>query len=1290
MLTIRRGGLSSVIVLAVIIIVMIAAIFMALNVLHTQLTTSQQQQQVVAKKEMIMNLEKTLNGCANVVTICSVLGITDFAGRYALVIKADPFLWKNQVSLVQIVTDKGTLTLTHEDIRRNGFDILYLGTNSIDISYVMGASGTSACTNAQEDKVVAVYFVNEPMKVKTVSFFIKNVGWVEGSPCYQVGGGGTVVQVQQTTTVYSIGPITIIQGGVIGVTQYLCPPPKQVVGDDYAYVIAYMLQPKFNGTRNNVPTAFLINLRSAIEKAAPPSSPLKLAEDYVYIRNITVSIWTSTPYGIGATSLAQQKLLPFSFTQLNATAPYPVDRSTGVLVFPFKTQQAALSGSLAQSVAVVCLYLGIAKNPYTGSVPPNGSGVLGDVNNDGVTDWKKLSYGCYSVGYDLCYGNDTYHNVTLVLNGVLYKDLQVPIDSTMRTITMKITNPNNIALTDYVVRVKLPDVLKGVPIEILDSTNSQPISFCYEYPNGECGVNAARGDGFIWVKIPYIAPGETKTFIILNGTNGATYPWNVFPYYIDFNNMTLTVLGAKYLPLYPGNAGIAEASVVEDEKAITQMITPSSSSNFTVIAIIRFDGDNNPASEDTVNYGLLTWYGPPWRRTYIYRIFPIVGSMSYSSDEGYYGWALALYGPLPVLYIFKGDTDEVASDAFPAPTTIAAGVRYIIIASYNAETEEGYVNVIPLDNEIGTLPPKPGESWPDDIPWYNVVYNMYSNYDIQDTDILFLSDAGTLTNNWPTYFSGMIYNFTLFNVYMDPTTATNCAKSILTGTLACPAKPIAYLAGSDNQTIYININGTVYPAEHYELASTDGELYQERTGNLSLGVEVDLRLVGKQYPYGADFKLYATPIAYEPDEDNINATLATKAIYLSDGKLFFNDRLIKAYMPNSAWNLMAVKELPYAYAYEVRVGLNGGSYGDFNPNTGGWNILYPFIPVVIADSKAWMKWMMYEDPDDEAMITYVRNSTRENAWRSYFVSISEDTSWTTPSDPTKEYYTIASFSPDVTTATYVIYQQGPPLIGTLYYSGFIDLTLYSIVNNYPQLLPDRVSYIGMGYLIRSDVPDDVNTTRWFDFIFARPTAPKDLGAFVSFEIPEVNSPLIPWPVTFVGMRYVNITAFNWTDVTSLAKAVSLTDSFFLFGNTTTLNVTVYGALANVSKPYYNITSFTNRTVAPLWTNVDEQVLRTFAPMNVSILGNWTIYLWNGTNVALGAIDQYGDFIFYYNTTSAPFGSGLSDGKNMLIVYDTSIKRGLFTNVTSLDGWEVIGINKWNWYVLVNGPICVKC
>ncbi len=1280
----EKGGLSSVLVLATILIIVIAAIFIALNVLHTQLTISEQQQKTVAQREMVMNLEKVLNGCANVVTICSIFGLTDFAGKYALIIKADPYLWKNQVSLVQITTDQGTITLTHDDIRKNGFDILYLDTSSIDVSYTIGST---TCTNSQEDKVVAVYFLNQPINIKNVDFFIKNVGWVGGSLCYQ-GGAGTVVQVQQTTTVYSIGPITIIQGGVTGIAQYLCPPPKQVVGDDYAYVIAYMLQPSFNGTRNNVPTAFLINLRSAVDKAAPPSSPLKLAEDYVYIRNITVSIWTATPYGIGTTSLAQQKLLPFTYTQLNASAPYPVDRSTGVLVFPFKSQQAVLSGSLAQSVAVVCLYLGIAKNPYTGSVPPNASGVLGDVNNDGKPDWKKLSYGCYSVGYDLCYGNDTYHNVTLSMGGVTYKGLQVPVDSTLRSITMKITNPNNIALTNYVVRVKLPSVLKGVPIEILDSTSSQPIDFCYEYSNGECGLNATAGDGFIWVKIPYIAPQETKTFIILKGTNGAAHPWEVFPYYIDFNNMTLTVLGAKYLPLYPGNSGLPEASVVSDTSGVTQMITPSGSSNFTVIAVVRFDGDNNPATEDAISYGYLYSFGPPWNRVYVYRIFPIVGSMSYDSVNGYYGWALALYGPLPVLYIFDGASNEIATSSFAAPTAIAAGVRYIIIASYNADTGEGYVNVIPLDKEIGVLPPKPSGNWPDNLPWYNVVYNIYFNYNIQDQDFLFLSDAGTLTNNYPTYFSGMIYNFTLFNVYMDPTTAAKCAESILTGTLACPSKPIAYLAGSDAQTLYININGTTYPAEHYELASTAGTLYQETPGNLSLGVEVDLRLTSKQYPYGADFKLYVTPLLYTPDEDNVNATLAAKAIYLSKAKLFFNDTLIRKYMPNSAWNLMAVKELPYAYAYEIRVGLNGGSYGDYT--VGGWNVLYPFVPVVIADEKAWMKWMLYEDPVDEAMITYVRNSPRENAWRSYFVTISEDTAWITPTDPKREYYVIASFSPDVTTATYVIYQQGPPLIGSLFYTGFIDLTPYSIVNNYPQLLPDRVAYIGMGYLVRSGIPSTINTTRWFDFIFARPLAPKDLGAFVTFDIPEVDSPLIPWPVTFVGRRYINITAFNWTDVTNLARALELTDTFYLFGNTTSLNVTVYGTLANVSRPYYNITSFDNKTVAPLWVNSSEQVFRAFAPMNVSITGNWTVYLWNGTSVALGALDEYGDFIFYFNTTKVPFGSGLSDGKNKLIVYDTSINRGLFTNVTTLGGWEVIGVNKWNWYVLVNGPICVKC
>jgi hypothetical protein len=124
---------------------------------------------------------------------------------------------------------------------------------------------------------------------------------------------------------------------------------------------------------------------------------------------------------------------------------------------------------------------------------------------------------------------------------------------------IKVYNPNIVTLTDYQVRIKLPSSLKGVPITI--KSGSYPsVPFCYETITGECTTDYSKGDGYIWVKVPYMPSMQNVTLILIAGQNGAVPGDQVFVFYNDFNKQTMLdtnkwVNGPQipqFYPLYKG------------------------------------------------------------------------------------------------------------------------------------------------------------------------------------------------------------------------------------------------------------------------------------------------------------------------------------------------------------------------------------------------------------------------------------------------------------------------------------------------------------------------------------------------------------------------------------------------------------------------------------------------------------------------------------------------------------------------------------------------------------------
>lgn len=96
-----------------------------------------------------------------------------------------------------------------------------------------------------------------------------------------------------------------------------------------------------------------------------------------------------------------------------------------------------------------------------------------------------------------------------------------------------VSNPNSYDLKDYQVRVRLPVDLKNKPIAI--TYNDSPVPFCYETTNYECTTDPTKGNGYVWIKVPFI-PTNGETFLkVIVGTNGAVSGDKVFDFYDDFS-----------------------------------------------------------------------------------------------------------------------------------------------------------------------------------------------------------------------------------------------------------------------------------------------------------------------------------------------------------------------------------------------------------------------------------------------------------------------------------------------------------------------------------------------------------------------------------------------------------------------------------------------------------------------------------------------------------------------------------------------------------------------------------
>jgi hypothetical protein len=101
--------------------------------------------------------------------------------------------------------------------------------------------------------------------------------------------------------------------------------------------------------------------------------------------------------------------------------------------------------------------------------------------------------------------------------------------------SITIYNPNNFDLTNYQVRIMLPQILRDKAIKVI-GPGGQSLPFCYETATGECTTDYAKGDGYIWVKVPYLPAGQNVTLSIVAGSNGAVPGDQVFLFYEDFDS----------------------------------------------------------------------------------------------------------------------------------------------------------------------------------------------------------------------------------------------------------------------------------------------------------------------------------------------------------------------------------------------------------------------------------------------------------------------------------------------------------------------------------------------------------------------------------------------------------------------------------------------------------------------------------------------------------------------------------------------------------------------------------
>jgi len=139
--------------------------------------------------------------------------------------------------------------------------------------------------------------------------------------------------------------------------------------------------------------------------------------------------------------------------------------------------------------------------------------------------------------------NSRYHEYMMnMMDFNLYGDPSLTINEKIKytinkTLKITIRNPNDYDLKDYQVKINLSDYLELPALLKVTDINRNPLKFCYEQSNGECGLSPSR---VIWVKLPFIpAKGDTIIYITQADEDYAVEGDQVFDFYDDFNGNSL-------------------------------------------------------------------------------------------------------------------------------------------------------------------------------------------------------------------------------------------------------------------------------------------------------------------------------------------------------------------------------------------------------------------------------------------------------------------------------------------------------------------------------------------------------------------------------------------------------------------------------------------------------------------------------------------------------------------------------------------------------------------------------
>jgi len=1372
--TLRRGGIGNVIALMVIITLLLAAVVLMVNVLSRQVAVSQRTVEAVQKQQLASEVVARVSACYAVVK--------DPLAGYLLAVKTNniPAFCQYVKAIQSVMTINGlnTSAMFSQELWTSGSSLVVY----------------SACTNNYKPKYVTYGGLRIPaalllylapgdyeVGVYKVQMLLDRIGWKAIPNCFQTTGGSVqITTIQQTTTIFSIGPITVLASGGVNPLQYICPPPRAVVGDDYAYEIAMVLNPHFNGTRNNVPTSVVLNLKDIIERSAPTSSPLRYYIDDVYIRNITVMRVATTP-SIYQVSWSSSTYLPWSFTFLNLTsAQTPLQNSSGVLTFNFTAPAPMTPNSLVQYSAVVCLYLGIKGQYPPGSQGHPFDGLIFSEGED-VTP-PGSAYPCYSFsGYDVCYVPPANLTTTYARNvtssaGMKFVGLQYPTDASVRTYKIIIENPNDVPLYNQVVRVKLPPELNGTAISIVDQFGGS-VKFCYETVLGNCTSAPVKGgvpgqlnvsSGYVWVKVPYLPPGDQATLTVLAGTNGASSPYEVFPVYVDFANARIEVDSFGWTWNFPGYAFTQSAAVFQDPNNALNFVSKGWS--FSVAAVVRWDGAFNFNQEDELNY----YIDPTWRdgsttpgfgwgggaALYAgYWLYPIAYQVDPASGTG---WMLAVYRGAPVILEIDDSGGAIYLRA-QASQTMVPGLKYLIVAGYDNTTGSWEIYLKPLETLEGEAPTLPettvGNVLLEEINQYLGTTNLYSlMYELFNaaTASFVISDAsryydpqltlalGTRSETMSS-FSGVIYNVTVFNNYQPPSVIEQCLNSYDPN--VCPAV-YAHTSRPDGYGLKAWVTGagteyaTIYSLWWYAGTTsitfvdlTDWSQVTINTANpgfcLPLVGAINITVVKgvnvvKGTVYGAPLNGGSTAYYCTP--------LWTAAGTIEKGIVGKNSIVLNTtWLGQSvAWNFWFSPEVPKGTYYEVRVGMNGGSYGYYGGTTTtgppwasvttyNWAVFYPYVPSIVGDGRSWLKWMIYEDNDALYRFITSRNGFWGDAWRVYLVPYASEPV-PAVTDPEEHYYNIIKYDLGAPAVYFNVYEGGP--LGTIFYYGTIDLSGYKIGTSYTQLLPKQVEYIGFSYMDADNTTTigQIGTdTRRFYFMFARTLPRVPLEDYVQVQVPDLYSPKIDAPIVYMkrkGYTVINVTG-----------PYNATMTFDVLGNVSArLSFNPYGAYSNATGPYYGLSSFyTNVTVAPFWNSgLSWEGYAEALNMPVSDVNKWTVVAFNKVaevlstgatnyynNFTLAYMPETGDYVFTYNNVTqelngVSFVIGLSNTLGAVELYANVtpplvvLAKGavpvdgvlswakLGYDVSNLDKTSIIMINKRNWYVTISGPYCIKC